>query len=352
MKQIIAVILASILFATPLYSQPTPVGGPPPASQAEVDAGTVNNKYVSPLTLNNWSGGGGGANAVTAAAAAGSAGLLWTSAGADRTANATNVLAISLARTPAIITITEGSPDTGTIDITKAYSRATIDEATTLTPSAAGTDGTFITLDVINSGAAAYTMTVDTAADFTFTAAASSTTTVLLRSNGSGWVLVGGIAAYNDLGAVTPTASDTVPLWDVSAGAAGKATVSDLNGVEKIAVFSVDGGGAAISTGTISGTSTSGAAYTLTGWSISATGATGTNTITIWNKAYSTAIPTVANVINTSGVSLTTGTSVYSTTLTDFTDTTFAAQDQFRCAVTAVDGTATDLTVTLYGTRL
>jgi hypothetical protein len=92
-------------------------------------------------------------------------------------------------------------------------------------------------------------------------------------------------------------------------------------------------------------------AYTLTGYSISATGATGTITVTFWNKAYSTAIPTVANIINTSGVSLTTATSIYSTTLTDFTDTSYAAQDQFRCAVTAVDGTATDLTVTLYGTR-
>lgn len=63
MKQIIAVILASILFAAPLYSQPTPASGGTPATQAEVDAGTVNNKYVSPLTLTNWSGGGGGGDA-------------------------------------------------------------------------------------------------------------------------------------------------------------------------------------------------------------------------------------------------------------------------------------------------
>lgn len=30
------------------------------ATQAEVDAGIINNKYVSPLTLNNWIGAGGG----------------------------------------------------------------------------------------------------------------------------------------------------------------------------------------------------------------------------------------------------------------------------------------------------
>lgn len=30
------------------------------ATQAEVDAGIINDKYVSPLTLANWIGGGGG----------------------------------------------------------------------------------------------------------------------------------------------------------------------------------------------------------------------------------------------------------------------------------------------------
>lgn len=130
------------------------------------------------------------------------------------------------------------------------------------------------------------------------------------------------------------------------------ATISTVSAVEKIAVFSVDGGGSAITTGTVAGTSTANSGFTLTGWSISATGATGTNTIKIWNAATGSAIPTIANVINTNGVSLTTGTTVYSTTLTDFTDQTYAAQDLFRCAITAVDGTATDLTVTLFGTKL
>lgn len=121
--------------------------------------------------------------------------------------------------------------------------------------------------------------------------------------------------------------------------------------VEKIAVFSVDGGGAAIATGTVAGTARIPFACTLTGYSITATAATGTNTIKIWAKASGTAIPTIADVINTSGVSLSTGTAVASATLTDFTDTTYAAGDMMRCAITAVDGAATDLTVTLYGTR-
>lgn len=121
--------------------------------------------------------------------------------------------------------------------------------------------------------------------------------------------------------------------------------------VVKIAVFSLDGGGgAAIVTGTVSGTARIPNACTLTGWSITATAASGTNTVKFWNTATGTAIPTIANVINTSGVSLTTGTAVASATLSDFTDTSYAAGDMIRCAITAVDGTATDLTVTLYGT--
>jgi len=228
-----------------------------------------------------------------------------------------NTFAGSFIRTPATITISEGSPDTGTIDITKGYSQAAIDEATTLTPSAAGTNGQFVTLDVTNSTSAPVLVTVDTGTDFSYLAP-PGTSTVLLASNGTTLRLVGGNPAK----------------------------------IEVIATFVVDGGGSAISTTTVAGTKTIDAAYVLYAYAINATAATGTNTVKIWAKAYSTAIPTIANVINTSGVSLSSGTAVYSTTITDFTDTTFAAQDQFRCAVTAVDGAATDLTVTLYGIRL
>lgn len=131
---------------------------------------------------------------------------------------------------------------------------------------------------------------------------------------------------------------------------AAQIPAADVAQVVKIAVFSVDGGGSAIATGTVSGTARIPNACTLTGWSITATGATGTVTVKFWNTATGTAIPTIANVINTSGVSLTTGTAVASSTLTDFTDTSYAAGDMIRCAITAVDSAATDLTVTLYGT--
>lgn len=135
----------------------------------------------------------------------------------------------SFIRPPATITITEASPDTGTIDITKGYSQATIDEATTFTPSAAGTAGQFLTLDVTNSGGSAYTQTVDTATDFTFTAAASATTTVVLRSNGSGWFLVGGDPSAIGLTADTsPAGSLLVVATDPSTGTQYKSTINQL----------------------------------------------------------------------------------------------------------------------------
>lgn len=225
---------------------------------------------------------------LSAATPAASAGLFWISNGADRSAVATDTV--------------------GTANITNTNTES------------------FVILDNVDQtfGVSFVIASDITASNKTFTLTTGNQNTSLSVDGTTGQYL-----RFTGTGAAAPT------------------TV-----VEKIAVFNVSGGGSAITTGTINGTSMTDGPYTLTGYSISATGATGTTTVTFWAKAYSTAIPTVANIINTSGVSLTTGTSVYSTTLTDFTDTTFAAQDQFRCAVTAVDGSATDLTVTLYGTRL
>lgn len=79
-------------------------------------------------------------------------------------------------------------------------------------------------------------------------------------------------------------------------------------------------------------------ACALAAWTISADA--GTATFKVWKKATGTAIPTISDVINTSGVSLSTGTHVRSTTLTDFTDTTWDAGDQIIFALTAVSGAA------------
>ncbi|PYS92486.1 MAG: hypothetical protein DMF62_00325 [Acidobacteria bacterium] len=76
-------------------------------------------------------------------------------------------------------------------------------------------------------------------------------------------------------------------------------------------------------------------AGTITGWNISADA--GTCTVKWWKKANGTAIPTVADVINTSGVALSSGTHVRSSTVTDFgANTTVTAGDMFIADLTAV----------------
>lgn len=99
------------------------------------------------------------------------------------------------------------------------------------------------------------------------------------------------------------------------------------------AVF--DGGGSAIATNKT--------AYfhlpygcTIQAWNIAVD--TGTLTAKVWKIAAGTAIPTVANVINTSGIAISSGTNVRSTTLSDFTTTTVTAHDIGAVTLTAVSG--------------
>ncbi len=75
-------------------------------------------------------------------------------------------------------------------------------------------------------------------------------------------------------------------------------------------------------------------AGTITGYSIAADA--GTCTVKFWKKATGTAIPTVADVINTSGVALATGTLIESTTTSDFTTTAVAAGDVIIANITAI----------------
>jgi hypothetical protein len=89
-------------------------------------------------------------------------------------------------------------------------------------------------------------------------------------------------------------------------------------------------------------------AGTLTGWSISVDA--GTATVKFWKVATGTAVPTVSNVINTSGVAISTGTHVKSTTVTDFSDTTFDIGDIVACAITAISGVG-NISVQLYFTK-
>lgn len=62
----------------------------------------------------------------------------------------------------------------------------------------------------------------------------------------------------------------------------------------------------------------------------------GTITLKTWKIATGTAIPTSANSISTSGVSISSGTAIHSTTVSDFTSTAVAANDIVAAAITAV----------------
>lgn len=92
-------------------------------------------------------------------------------------------------------------------------------------------------------------------------------------------------------------------------------------------------GGTALSTGGVQ-YFTIPQACTINSWNILVDA--GTATVKFWKIATGTAIPTVANVINTSGVAISTGTAVHSSTVTDFTTTTVAAHDIGAVTLTAV----------------
>ena len=81
-------------------------------------------------------------------------------------------------------------------------------------------------------------------------------------------------------------------------------------------------------------------ACTITAYAISVNPAD-TATFRVWKKATGTAIPTVSDNINTSGVSISSGTHVRSTILADFTTTSVAAYDMMIVQLSAAGGTAT-----------
>ena len=110
--------------------------------------------------------------------------------------------------------------------------------------------------------------------------------------------------------------------------------------------FEINGAGAAITTGEASAVTLQ-SSCTLTGYTILG-GTADTATFKMWKNASATAIPTIADVINTSGVAISSGTKVTSTTLSDFTDTTWTAGDNVIASLTAVGGVTKYAKIQLY----
>ncbi len=145
----------------------------------------------------------------------------------------------SFIRTPATITVTAGA---GTIDVTKGYSQASVVATTTLTPSAAGTAGQFITLD-ITADSTQRVVTVDTLVDFAVTCPPLLTTTLLIRSTGSGWVLVGGSPNLVDATAdTTPATTKIMGTADPTTGAMKKSTIAQIMAAANLQVGALANG--------------------------------------------------------------------------------------------------------------
>jgi hypothetical protein len=138
----------------------------------------------------------------------------------------------------------------------------------------------------------------------------------------------------------TTSGSGTIASWNVN--------VSGNVGVTKRAfqyLFYNSGSPLVASTTSVGGFTVP-VACTVASWDIDVS-PSDTATIKTYKVATGTTHPTSTNSISTSGVSITTGSHVHSSTLTDFTTTSAAAYDVFGFALTAVGGTATQLTFSL-----
>lgn len=126
----------------------------------------------------------------------------------------------------------------------------------------------------------------------------------------------------------------TALTGDVTASGPGSAASTVKNALKDFAHgFTTSG---TVVTGKVKGFYTHFQAATLVGWNITVD--TGTMTVKTWKIASGTAKPTIANVISTSGVAISTGTAVQSTTMSDFTSTAVSAGDIFAWDITAVSG--------------
>lgn len=120
------------------------------------------------------------------------------------------------------------------------------------------------------------------------------------------------------------------------------------SGGKGLAGFSIGRTGGLV-TGKVKGFFVCPYAATISAWNIIID--TGTVTVKVWKKATGTAKPTITDVINTTGVSISTGTALRSTDVSDFTTVSVATNDIFAFAITALSGSPTELAFILELTK-
>ena len=139
---------------------------------------------------------------------------------------------------------------------------------------------------------------------------------------------------------ITNTGATTVTI-NGSTCTIGSTCNSGHHGLE----FTIYNGGTALNSGTTPASyalmATVPFACTITRYSLAAD--QGTVTVKFWKVATGTAIPVVGNSINTSGLSLSSGTKIDSSTLSDFTTTAIALNDSIIMDITTVAGGMTYL---------
>lgn len=120
--------------------------------------------------------------------------------------------------------------------------------------------------------------------------------------------------------------------WSVSGSVATQSTVSSARGIS----FTIGdpGGSALTAASTTTRYITVPFACTISAYNLAIDA--GTITVKFWKIATGTAIPTVANSINTAGVGIASGTAIHSATVSDFSPTSVAANDIIAMNVTAV----------------
>lgn len=184
-------------------------------------------------------------------------------------------------------------------------------------------NGAVANLSGANTGDQTITLTGDVSGSGT--GSFSATVAKIAGTTVSGTTGTGNVAF-----SASPTFTGTITAATITAS--GNITAPNL--LTPIGFTSSDS--TAVATGKVNGYFTCPYAGTITAFDFMVDA--GTATVEVWKIATGTAVPTVANTINTSGVAISTGTALHSTTLSDFTTTTIAANDIFAFNIKTISG--------------